>query len=69
MKAGDFSSILETDMGYQIIYVQKIVQTDAKSLAEVKSEIQEILYNEAVDNRFEAWLEELRKRAHIKIIK
>jgi len=69
MKAGDFSSILETDMGYQIIYVQKIVQTDAKSLAEVKSEIQEILYNEAADNRFQAWLEELRKRAHIKIIK
>ncbi len=69
MKAGDFSPILKTDMGYQIIYVQKIVETDAKSLAEVKSEIQEILYNEAVDNRFQAWLEELRKRAHIKIIK
>jgi peptidyl-prolyl cis-trans isomerase SurA len=69
MKAGDFSPILETDMGYQIIYVQKIAETDAKSLAKVKSEIQETLYNETVDNRFEAWLEELRKRAHIKIIK
>ncbi|MGD2185891.1 MAG: SurA N-terminal domain-containing protein [Desulfobacterales bacterium] len=69
MKAGDFSPIIETDFGYQIIYVQKIVKTDAKLLAEVKSEIQEILYNEAVDNRFKAWLEELRKGAHIKIIK
>jgi peptidyl-prolyl cis-trans isomerase SurA len=69
MKAGDFSPILETDMGYQIIYVQKIVETDEKPLAQVKSEIQQILYNEAVDNKFQAWLEEIRKRAHIKIIK
>ena len=49
--------------------VQKIVETDEKSLEKVKSEIQEILYNEAVDNKFQAWLEEIRKRAHIKIVK
>jgi peptidyl-prolyl cis-trans isomerase SurA len=69
MKAGDFSPILKTDMGYQIIYVQQIAETDAKSLVKVKSEIQEALYNETVDNKFQAWLEELRKRAHIEIIK
>ena len=69
MKAGDFSPILKTDMGYQIIYVQKIAETDAKSLAKVKSEIQDALYNETVDNKFQAWIEELRKRSHIKIIK
>jgi len=69
MKAGDFSPIIETDMGYQIIFVQKIVETESKSLATVKSEIHEILYSEAVDNRFKKWLEDLRKRSHIKIIK
>jgi peptidyl-prolyl cis-trans isomerase SurA len=69
MKAGDFSPILETDLGYQIIFVQKIVETESKSLATVKSEIHEILYNEAVDNRFQKWLKDLRKRSHIKIIK
>lgn len=69
MQAGDFSPILKTDMGYQIIYVQRIVETDPKSLAKVKSEIQEVLYNEAVDNRYQAWLEELRKQAHVKVIK
>ena len=69
MKAGDFSPILKTDMGYQIIFVQKIVETKSKSLAAVKSEIHEILYNEAVDNRFQKWLKDLRKRSHIKIIK
>ena len=69
MKAGDFSPILKTDMGYQIIFVQKIVEAKSKSLAAVKSEIHEILYNEAVDNRFQKWLKDLRKKSHIKIIK
>ncbi len=69
MKTGDFSPILKTDMGYQIIFVQKIVETESKSLATVKSEIHEILYNEAVDNRFQTWLKDLRKHSHIKIIK
>jgi peptidyl-prolyl cis-trans isomerase SurA len=69
MQAGDFSPILKTDMAYQIIYVQKIVETESKSLEAVKSEIQEILYNEASNNKFQTWIEDLRKRSHIKIIK
>ena len=69
MKAGEFSPILKTDLGYQIIFVQKVVDAESKSLAAVKSEIQEILYNEAVDNRFQKWLKNLRERSHIKIIK
>jgi len=68
MQAGEFSSILNTDMGYQIIYVQKIIKTDAKSMADVKSEIQQTLYDEAVDNRFQTWLQNLRQKSHIKII-
>jgi peptidyl-prolyl cis-trans isomerase SurA len=68
MKAGEFSSVLNTDMGYQIIYVQKIIKTDAKAMDGVSSEIQQTLYQEAVDNRFEAWLENLRKKSHIQII-
>jgi peptidyl-prolyl cis-trans isomerase SurA len=69
LQAGEFSSILNTDMGYQIIYVQKIIKADAKSMADVKSEIQQTLYDEAVDNRFQTWLQNLREKSHIKIIK
>ncbi len=68
MKAGDFSPILDTDMGYQIIYVQKIINSNPKSLADVKSEIQQTLYDEAVENRFQTWLQNLRNKSHIKII-
>ena len=69
LQAGEYSSILNTDLGYQIIYVQKIIKTDAKSMTEVKSEIQQTLYDEAVDNRFQTWLQNLRQKSHIKIIK
>ncbi|MGD8739078.1 MAG: SurA N-terminal domain-containing protein [Desulfobacterales bacterium] len=69
MKAGGYSSIIETDSGYQIIYVQKVLVTAPKTLAEVKSEIEDVLYNEAIDRRYNTWLSELRERSHIKIIK
>lgn len=68
MKEGQFSSILKTNQGYQIIYVQKIVATDSKTLSDAKAEIEDILYNQAIDNRYKTWLSELRNRSHIRII-
>jgi peptidyl-prolyl cis-trans isomerase SurA len=68
LKGGEFSEVLDTDFGPQIIYVQKIQDTPAKSLDQIESEIEEILYNESVDNRYQDWLDELRKRSLIKII-
>jgi peptidyl-prolyl cis-trans isomerase SurA len=68
MEAGESSSILDTEYGYQIIYVQKIIEAPAKSLSEVENEIRDILYKELVDNKYQEWLEDLRKRSHIKII-
>ncbi len=68
MQAGEFSSILDTEFGYQIIYVQNIIETKTKSLAEAEKEIEDILYKELVDNKYQEWLKELRSRSHIKVI-
>jgi peptidyl-prolyl cis-trans isomerase SurA len=68
LAAGEFSPILKADVGYQIIYVQNIIEAPAKAIAEVRNEIHEILYRELVDNKYQKWLEDLRKRSHIKII-
>jgi len=68
MKPGDFSPILNMHMGYQIIYVKEIIQTDAKELADVRSEIHQTLYEEALENRFQTWLTNLRKKSHIRVI-
>ena len=68
LKSNEFSKILETNFGYQIIYVQEIQDTEAKPIEEVEAEIQQILYDETVDNKYQEWLEELRARSHIRII-
>ncbi len=68
LKSNEFSEILETNFGYQIIYVQQIQDTAAKPIEEVETEIQKILYDEFVDNKYQDWLEDLRTRSHIRII-
>jgi peptidyl-prolyl cis-trans isomerase SurA len=68
LKSNEFSEILETNFGYQIIYVQQIQDTPAKPIEEVEDEIQKILYDEFVDNKYQEWLEELRARSYIRII-
>ena len=68
LSAGEYTEVLDTDFGPQIIYVQEIQETPAKSVDEVESEISEILYNELVDNKYQDWLDDLRSRSLIKII-
>lgn len=69
MKEGQYSDILDISKGYQILYLQKIVVTNPKTLSDVKNEIEDILYNEAIEKRYNTWLSELRKRSHIEVIK
>lgn len=69
LKPGQFTPIIDTDLGYQIFYVEDIKQSAGKSLEEVSTEIEDKLYNEIVDRNFAKWLEDLRNRSHIKIVK
>lgn len=68
LKAGQHSDIVVTDFGYQIVFVQEVRQTASRPLAQVETEIQDILFRERVDQRFSSWLADLRKRSHIKIM-
>lgn len=69
MKAGEFTPVIDTDQGYQILFVQDVTKTPGKSLEDASSEIERILYDEIVNNKFQAWVEDLRKQSHIKIIR
>ena len=68
MKAGEFSPLLSSDNAIQIVFVEEVLATDPKAISEAKKEIENILYDEAINNRYDNWLGELRKRSHIKII-
>ncbi|MEN8245243.1 MAG: SurA N-terminal domain-containing protein [Thermodesulfobacteriota bacterium] len=66
---GDYTGILDTDRGYQIFFVEDVSKEGGKRFEEVSPEIEEKLYNAAVDKKYGEWLEELKRQAHIKIIR
>jgi peptidyl-prolyl cis-trans isomerase SurA len=45
------------------------VKTSGKPLEEVSPEIEKILFNEIVEEKFQSWIKELRNQSVIKIIK
>ncbi len=69
LKPGEYTPVLETDQGYQIFFVQEVKDADNKALKEVSAEIERKLFNSIVEEKYNSWLQELRKTAHIKILK
>ncbi len=69
LKSGDHTSIMETDRGLQLFYVDDIKLVAGKSLEEAAPEIEGKLYDQIVNRKFANWLSELRERSHIKIIR
>jgi len=63
-----FTEVLDTEQGYQIFYIEKIVRSGGRTIDEVKPEIQQKLYADIVDREFQAWLERLRQNSHIQIM-
>ena len=67
LPAGAYTSILDTDQGYQIFYIEDIIKGTVTPLEKVSRQIEETLYNELSEKAFADWLGALRKAAHIKI--
>jgi peptidyl-prolyl cis-trans isomerase SurA len=69
LAAGDFTDILVTDQGLQLFYVESLLPAAGRSLAEASAEIEDTLFKQIVDEKFNTWLEQLRSQAHIKMTK
>lgn len=68
LNTGEFTPVLQEPFGYQIVYVEKKIESVGKSLTEATNEIEDKLFNQIVDQRYQSWLQSLRDRSHIKII-
>jgi peptidyl-prolyl cis-trans isomerase SurA len=68
LKEKEHTSIIETDQGYQIFYLEEIIETGGKSPEDVSDEIEDILYKEKVNKKFAEWLESIKNKSYIKII-
>ncbi len=69
LDAGEFSDVIETERGFQIFYLEDVITSQGQSFEAVSAEIEKKLYDQAVDRKFEAWVQSLREDAHIKIIR
>ncbi len=67
VKENGVSDIIETPYGFQIIKVAEKETSGAKPYEEVRDQIQKRMYNEQLNKRYQGWVEELRKKAYVKI--
>lgn len=68
LEPGQTTAVLDTDQGFQLFYVEAIIQGEGKPLAGVREEIHQKLFAEVVDKKFLTWLDDLRNQSHIKLI-
>jgi len=66
---GEFTEIIDTDLGYQIFYLEEIVTTEGITLEKATPSIEEKLYKQELENKFKAWISDLKEEAHIQLIK
>jgi peptidyl-prolyl cis-trans isomerase SurA len=69
LKPGQVSAVITTREGFHIIKVEKQTGDSHQPLAEVSESIKEKLYKEAMEQRYDRWLnQDLRARHHVEIL-
>ena len=69
LKPGDFSKIVDTQVGWQIFRLKEIVQSgQTESYSAQIKEVRKKLYNKQINARFEEWLRELSSKSTIQIL-
>ena len=68
VKPGGFTPVLDTDQGFQVVFVLDVRQSAEKPLEEVSRDIERELYQEVIDQKFKSWLQDLRASSLITII-
>lgn len=66
LNVGDHTNVIPTDQGFLIFFVENLTTTEGKTFEQASAQIMEILYNQEAEKKFNAWLETLKKNAHIK---
>jgi peptidyl-prolyl cis-trans isomerase SurA len=66
---GQVSTPVQTAAGFHVLRVDEKIASGHRPLEEVKDDIRETLYNQALEERFQNWLSrELRERHHVEVL-
>jgi len=67
LNAGEASSVIQSSLGFHIIRILEKRERQKMTKEERWKEIESILYNQKVEDKFKQWLKELKKKSYIKI--
>jgi len=67
LEVGEVSSIIHTSLGFHIIKILEKRERKKMTKEEREKEIEGILYNKKVEDKFKQWLKELRGKSYIQI--
>jgi len=69
LEPGKVSEPVRTATGFHLLRVEQRIAAGHRPLEEVKDDIREALYNEALERRFQDWLSrDLRERHHVEVL-
>lgn len=67
LKPGEFSDVIESDLSFRIFKVDEKILPHTSSFEQVREKIQNAIYQEKVKEKFDEWLDKLKKDAYISI--
>ncbi len=68
IKPKEFTPVIETEQGFQIFYLKDIEELKIETFEDISSVIEEELYKQRLDKKFDTWIASLKKKAYIKIM-
>ncbi len=69
LKSGDISQVIPSNRGFYILQVDQVEGGDYQTLEQAREQIRDMLYEKALEQRFEDWLQrDLRERHSIEVL-